>query len=74
MPTEERHVVRAREDVDRVDLENAQAINGAQQTRARGCLRRARARPIEALRSERDPPGLFEREIDARAQDERLLR
>lgn len=49
MTAEERHVVRTGEHIDRVDLQDAEAIDGPEQRRAR---RRAATGRVETLRSE----------------------
>ena len=55
---EERHVVRAREHVHRVDLQDAQATDISEE----GPFRRRTGRS-KTLRGERDPPRLHHRQI-----------
>ena len=62
-PAEERQVVRAREHVHRVDLEDTEPVDRAEQRGRRDARRTRRSRRREPLRGERDPPRLARRQI-----------
>ena len=70
-PREERHVVRAHQHVDGVDLQHPGAVEHASQVAHVDATRRARLG--EALRGERDATSLCEREISRRHGPRRYI-